>query len=381
MALFNFRPATPQEREQKAIEEARKQYAMLLGQAPTMNNFLPQEGPPEPMIRMTPQEGPVRPGEDLGYLEQRVMGNALPPLRNVVSQGSGLLAAMPPQEPGQVSPQELLLRTAGMAGEVGPNLLRVAKEGLLSGQETGPFGGTGINAQAYNQAIKYNKAVQSGMTPSPTDEMAYNLAYQQLSKPSRYIDASGQQVEVPGMDMTGFAVPKGLEGAQKKLGAKKPMAAESAGKLAMMDVAKYGISVAEPILFKGEDINEKAIKEMYAIDMFGPSAALMSSEGQKLYNAFEYGKQAITRTETGAAMPPSEVRNTAKRFMPVPWDNKDTVKQKWKAYNMFIDNTSKYLDPNNLNADAIYNKVVADLKSAPTETKVRKYNPKTGKIE
>lgn len=103
MALlnFNFRE-TPQEKEQRALEEARKQYALLLGQSP--------------QTALAPQEGPVRPGE------------TLPPITQT-TEGSGLLG-------GQVPLQEFLLKTAGMPGNIGPNALAIAKQGGV----VNPFG-------------------------------------------------------------------------------------------------------------------------------------------------------------------------------------------------------------------------------------------------
>lgn len=83
---------------------AREEYQRLLGASP--------------QTALAPQEGPVRPGE------------FLPPI-NQTTQGSGLLGG--PTGQNYVSPQEFLLKTAGMPGQGGPNALNVANSGLLGG--------------------------------------------------------------------------------------------------------------------------------------------------------------------------------------------------------------------------------------------------------
>jgi len=125
-----------------------------------------------------------------------------------------------------------------------------------------------------------------------------------------------------------------------------PRPAESAGKQAMINTAKAEVPTIEPILFTPEgDINRGVIVEMATIDAAPASAMFLSEEAGRLRAAYELGIQAITRTETGAAMPPEEVRNTADRFKPKPWDHPETVKLKWRAYNLFLNNIEKYLDP------------------------------------
>lgn len=69
------------------------------------------------------------------------------------------------------------------------------------------------------------------------------------------------------------------------------------------------------------------------------------TKGRDLATAIEYGIQAITRAETGAAMPESEVDNTRKRFQPVPGDTPRAVKIKMDMFNDFINGTLKLIDP------------------------------------
>lgn len=67
------------------------------------------------------------------------------------------------------------------------------------------------------------------------------------------------------------------------------------------------------------------------------------SEGREMAARFETGIQAITRGETGAAMPPQEVENTRKRFQPHPLDSDETIRLKWQMYNDFINGTLNLL--------------------------------------
>lgn len=100
MALLNFDfSESTEEKKRKAQEEAREQYMGLLGTSP--------------VTQQAPQEGPVRPGE------------FLPPI-NQTTQGSGLLGGPVGQD--YVSPQEMLLRTAGMPGNIGSNALAAMKQ-------------------------------------------------------------------------------------------------------------------------------------------------------------------------------------------------------------------------------------------------------------
>lgn len=60
------------------------------------------------------------------------------------------------------------------------------------------------------------------------------------------------------------------------------------------------------------------------------------SEGRDLWTAQEYGIQAITRGETGAAMPPEELENTRKRFAPKPLDSDELIAAKLRMYEEFV---------------------------------------------
>jgi len=150
---------------------------------------------------------------------------------------------------------------------------------------------------------------------------------------------------------------------------KRDVSADSASKLAMLDTAKQGMATIEPILFKDGKINRDVIKSAWGIGVAEPIAGMVSPEAGELFAGFEYGIQAITRAETGAAMPTTEIDNTRKRFMPKPWDSDAVVHQKWNAYNLFINNASKYIDPKaaksgNWNSAINFTALMSDAKQA-----------------
>lgn len=304
MALFQFDfRKTPEERARE--EEQRRAAALqpLLG------------------LETFQQQGPTRPGEMLPQITAQQQGMGLP--------GLGLPQAQALQG----------LLSAGYTQPVAETLLK-----QTTSPEPSAFGGTGMDAQTYNTLISGAQKKASGQPMSAQESLAYNLAYQRAGRPQRFVTPSGQMIEQPGINLSQFPAPTGLESQKKELGI-KPKSAETAGKMAMLDTARRGLEIIEPILFTRGGINTDAIKGMWAINNFEPAAAFVSPDAQKLAQAYEVGIQAITRTETGAAMQKSELANTKQRFMPKPWDGKEVIRQKWDAFNLFIRNAEKYLKP------------------------------------
>lgn len=133
-------------------------------------------------------------------------------------------------------------------------------------------------------------------------------------------------------------------------------AKDTAGALAMTDVAISGLGNIQDIMFSGGDpltgeMNSDAIMGAWQISKAGPLAAVPGLAANdpmagELARSFETGIQAITRTETGAAMPPGEVENTRTRFQPKPWESDVVQRQKFIAYKLFLNNVQRYMDPN-----------------------------------
>jgi len=119
-----------------------------------------------------------------------------------------------------------------------------------------------------------------------------------------------------------------------------------AGRLAMLNTAQGEFPIIESLLYKPDGkVNNRLVAEMYALEKAPVTAFILSTPAGKLKAAFETGMQAITRTETGAAMQREEIDNVKERFMPKPWDSEVVQKQKIEAYKFFVNNAIELLDP------------------------------------
>lgn len=111
---------------------------------------------------------------------------------------------------------------------------------------------------------------------------------------------------------------------------------EVTGKIMMMETAKAYIPKVQRLLFD-EDGSINWTNVMTSdIPLVPGSASLPRSKGRELAQAQEYGLQAITRSETGAAMPQSEIDNTRNRFQPTIWDSNDAAFSKFLGYKLFV---------------------------------------------
>jgi len=81
------------------------------------------------------------------------------------------------------------------------------------------------------------------------------------------------------------------------------------------------------------------------VNLFNANFATPGTKGRELRNKMEFGIQAITRGETGAAMPDSEVDNTRERFQPSLFDSVKTANLKLKMFDEFLRGNLKLIDP------------------------------------
>ncbi len=72
---------------------------------------------------------------------------------------------------------------------------------------------------------------------------------------------------------------------------------------------------------------------------------LKSQKGKLLESAIERAIQAKTRIETGAALQPSELKSTAKRFSPRKGDTIQTALKRLKPLNRFFEGSLRVADP------------------------------------
>lgn len=207
---------------------------------------------------------------------------------------------------------------------------------------------------------------------STAHKMATEMNFKPGTKPyndfmNRYAFKSATQINVGGGDKKGSRLspeeisewgldPK-LTYAHTDTGPKvisKPsVAAGTAGILSMLETSKKQFPIIENNLMKDGLMDSSVVSAMAAISttggLAGPAIGLydksIRDRAEASLTAFETGMQAITRTETGAAMNKEEIGNTKQRFMPKPSDGDAVRIQKLKAYKFFINNAIDLLNP------------------------------------
>lgn len=123
-------------------------------------------------------------------------------------------------------------------------------------------------------------------------------------------------------------------------GPQDEMSVGDAGKAQMLRSAQSVLPQIDERLFnKDGSINRYNIANA--------TAGTPLTEGRELDRFYEVGIQAITRLETGAAMPPSDIQNTRARFQPSPLDSDTTIKAKRALYGDFLSGALDLIDPSN----------------------------------
>lgn len=164
--------------------------------------------------------------------------------------------------------------------------------------------------------------------------------------------AEADKMEMLGDDGWG-PLPTGLKYADvrdpSKFRYKDNLASDSAGKYAMLDTALDQYEIIENLMFSEDgSVNQDVLKGVTGIDsalaipgigkFIGMAAKKYFNEDSPLVQqSLETGMQAITRTETGAAMAEQEIANVKARFMPTYGDSDTLVNQKLSAYKQFMD--------------------------------------------
>lgn len=92
------------------------------------------------------------------------------------------------------------------------------------------------------------------------------------------------------------------------------------------------------------------------------------TKGDRLRTQMEFGIQAVTRSETGAAMPPEEVENTRSRFMPKVTDLVKTATLKLDMFEAFLKGTLQLIDPTGRFNEARFNQELVARGGEPTTT-------------
>lgn len=193
--------------------------------------------------------------------------------------------------------------------------------------------GQGYNG-TFAQWKKDNKGAGTTVNVNGAAEKPYSISD---LKNIKYLDEFGGGEVLPG------TYPSEVKG---KVGLRNAVSGESSGKLAMMNTSQNEFPLIDELLYKSDGkIDNFLVTSMYAIENIPITAAILKTDAGRLQAAFENGMQAITRTETGAAMNIDEIANVKRRFMPRPWDKEEVQQQKVKAFKFFINNATELLDP------------------------------------
>lgn len=121
-------------------------------------------------------------------------------------------------------------------------------------------------------------------------------------------------------------------------GPKDNLTSENAAKTQMLQTAQKAFKGTRSLIFDKKGGLDR-------INLFNAQFNTPFTDGRKLRNKMEFGIQAITRLETGAAMPENEVENTRTRFMPTIGDTVEIANTKLQMFEDFLGGTLKLIDP------------------------------------
>ena len=185
---------------------------------------------------------------------------------------------------------------------------------------------------------------------SPILQAAQPAGYKLKDSPSAYAVPKGYMMIDPTKPELGVTpIPGGPHDPQTikkkrdiKNEGKPKVSPEVAAKVEGMKTAKWGFAKIDQRLFRKDGSVDRSVLFHMDLPLIPGQQSLPgwfsedAKKGRQVAGLYEQGIQAITRGETGAAMPESEVGNTRKRFMPNWWDDDETVLIKYQMYKMYI---------------------------------------------
>ncbi len=184
-------------------------------------------------------------------------------------------------------------------------------------------------ADKYNYWTDTNERVNPGLTLTPTSPL---------------VQIGGQSYEIPPGYMLNDPNNPG-KGVRPIPGSKPDSRTPAdAAKITQFRTAKALIPAIQRKLFHEYKPGEGIIN-IDKVNMFNAAVGTPFSEGRTLDKMYESGIQAITRGETGAAMPPEEVENTRRRFQPGIGDSDELIAVKFELFRAFLGGTLKLIDP------------------------------------
>lgn len=192
------------------------------------------------------------------------------------------------------------------------------------------------------------KAPATGMIPDGQGGWKYDPNYIQGQRELAQLRSNRVSVDVDNGDSLPYKLPTGFmlkdpsdpyQGVMPIPGSDKDsLTVESAAKASSMQAALDVVPLMEDLLFNEDGTTNTKNLVTGALN-------IPQSEGKELSGYYELGIQSITRSETGAAMQPSELANTRKRFQPSVTDNERQRRVKFEMYKDFLSGTLKLIRP------------------------------------
>lgn len=361
---------------------------LLQGRAPMpqaniMRQYQTPQGivPPMALPRPAPPQSPMLANQQLSPLMQQVLRNAqasgLTPKAGQVGLPTPATAAAGQPAPEMTFGQKLMQpRTQGMLGaaaagfeasgyqdrpvSLGQVLGRMGTAGMksyaaaedrIAAQKAGQlkelltrakigtelaksgqgFKGTSLTAQDSNNVLNLGPKVADGTASAP-EEAAYNMSWQRLSQPKPETrtapDGTVTTVTVPGMDLTGFPVPAGLEAGEKVIGEEAPKF-NNDEKLAGAFTNRMieSTSTFENVTAGGYD--PANMRDFAASNLpLAIRASALSDSGQQYLAAKMNFITAVLRKESGAAISDTEFANEDLKYFPQPGESAAVIEQK-----------------------------------------------------
>ena len=210
-------------------------------------------------------------------------------------------------------------------------LLTRAKIGTELAKASQGFKGTSLTAQDSNNVLTLGPKVANGTATAP-EAAAYNMSWQRLSQPKPETrtapDGTVTTVTVPGMDLTGFPVPAGLEAGEKVIGEEAPKF-NNDEKLAGAFTNRMieSTSTFENVTAGGYD--PANMRDFAASKLpLAIRASSLSDSGQQYLAAKMNFITAVLRKESGAAISDTEFSNEDLKYFPQPGESAAVIEQK-----------------------------------------------------
>ncbi|MEQ8516031.1 MAG: hypothetical protein RIC38_10540, partial [Chromatocurvus sp.] len=263
-----------------------------------------------------------------------------------------------------------------------------------SDSASAPFSGAGMEAQAYNKLLS-----PDANPATPEYAVAYNAAF----GPKTVTQADGTTITIQptvpqGIRPPAVAAPQTVAGAaqqpmtpngapaapemtsqtvttpgaevtfQRPPQAPKPQSSEAAARGALVREGVSSVETVESGIFPDGKFDRWAVSGMWA--------AVPGTAGATLRNAMENAIGNRLRIETGAAATEEETQKLVNRYLPRPWDNEETVRQKINGLRSYFgDFEALTTDPTKLEP------VAPRQQAAPQGRQRLRLNPSSGKLE